>query len=119
MTGVQTCALPISYAAAIAPGLEVTAPKPKLTKRLAGFRIPLNAWGGVGEASAGTEDYGYAASELLAAGMRSAAANVRINAASLRDRAVADGLVGEVDGLLASAEATLATIRTTFPDRLG
>lgn len=54
------------YASRVATELEVgDAPAP-LTPELEASRIPLNAWGALGESDETTEDYGYAASLVLA-----------------------------------------------------
>ncbi|MFM2105203.1 MAG: hypothetical protein RL338_235 [Chloroflexota bacterium] len=55
-----------AYAALVAPALGIAAPPAGLTPALTAAAIPLNAWGGVGESSSGTEDYAYAAAALLA-----------------------------------------------------
>lgn len=55
-----------AYAALVAPALGIAVAPVRLTPALAAAAIPLNEWGGIGEASSGTEDYGYVASALLA-----------------------------------------------------
>jgi hypothetical protein len=54
------------YAAEVAETLDVDARGDELTDELRASRIPLNAWGPVGEESAPQEDYAYAASLALA-----------------------------------------------------
>jgi hypothetical protein len=55
------------YAVAAATGLGVAAGGTPLEPALEAARIPLNAWAGVGRDASATEDYGYAASQRLAA----------------------------------------------------
>lgn len=54
------------YAAAVAPDVGVTVAPPELTQALGAARIPLNDWGPVGDTAPASDDYGYAASQLLA-----------------------------------------------------
>lgn len=54
------------YGLAVAPALKVKATGPALTKELEASRIPLNAWGPVGEVDPKAEAYAYAASLALA-----------------------------------------------------
>jgi len=54
------------YGLAVAPALKVKASGPSLTKELEASRIPLNAWGPVGEVDPKAEAYAYAASLELA-----------------------------------------------------
>jgi hypothetical protein len=54
------------YGLAVAPALNVTKTGPALTKELEASRIPLNAWGPVGEVDPKAEAYAYAASLALA-----------------------------------------------------
>jgi hypothetical protein len=54
------------YGLAVAPGLEVKVSGPTLTKELEASRIPLNAWGPVGQVDPKAEAYAYAASLALA-----------------------------------------------------
>jgi hypothetical protein len=54
------------YGLAVAPALNVKATGPALTKELEASRIPLNAWGPVGEVDPKAEAYAYAASLALA-----------------------------------------------------
>ncbi len=54
------------YASVVASDLELAdAPQP-LTPELEAARIPLNAWGAIGESDAATDDYAYAAALELA-----------------------------------------------------
>jgi hypothetical protein len=54
------------YGLAVAPALKVKATGPALTRELEASRIPLNAWGPVGEVDPKAEAYAYAASLALA-----------------------------------------------------
>jgi hypothetical protein len=54
------------YASVAAAKLEVSDTADRLTPELETARIPLNAWGALGESDVTTEDYGYAASYELA-----------------------------------------------------
>lgn len=54
------------YGAAAAAALGVDAEEPTLTEEIEAHRIPLNAWGAIGDADSDEETYGYAASLALA-----------------------------------------------------
>jgi hypothetical protein len=54
------------YGLAVAPALKVKVTGPALTKELEAARIPLNAWGPVGQVDPKAEAYAYAASLALA-----------------------------------------------------
>jgi hypothetical protein len=68
------------YGLAVAPALKVKATGPALTKELEASRIPLNAWGPVGEGDPKAETYAYAASLVLAKAIAARAGD-----ATLRD----------------------------------
>ena len=68
------------YGLAIAPALKVKASGPVLTKELEASRIPLNAWGPVGQVDPKAEAYAYAASLVLARAIVERAGDAAIRA---------------------------------------
>jgi len=76
------------YASLVAARLETSDVPDRLTPELEAARIPLNAWGVLGESSERTEDFGYAASLELADAVaeRAGEADLQTVWAAARDR---------------------------------
>lgn len=68
------------YGLAVAPTLGIKATGPALTKALEASRIPLNAWGPVGEGDPKAETYAYAASLALAKAIAERATDATLRA---------------------------------------
>jgi hypothetical protein len=68
------------YGLEAAAALEVKASVDELTDEVEAARIPLNAWGPVGDEDDATEEYGYAASLALARAVAERAGDTRLRA---------------------------------------
>lgn len=92
------------YAVEVAEALEVEARGEELTDELRAARIPLNAWGPIGQEPGAQEDYAYAAALALASaiGDRAGADGLRAvwadAAAGISAYQPADGAVERADG---------------------